>query len=742
MLLFCNNCITVISKFIQKKEDIVMKRRKKNPVSVTTQVRLLPKTKPLLLTISLLVSNRIDTIRKCMDSIKPILDSIPSELIVVDTGSTDGSIDIVREYTDNIVSFDWCDDFAAARNAGLEHAKGEWFLYLDDDEWFEDVTTIIDFFQSEDWRKYASAGYRVRNYHNKTSGSYQDAFVMRMSYISKDLKFVGEVHEVLMPLYSPTKEFDCYVHHYGYAYETHEQFYSHFERNMKLLKKQFQKHPQDVRCYLQMIQEYRSIEEYGLAKKFCYDAIALEQKEQPGYINWVYVELIKLCLLSGEPNKAITEGERLLEEYPMTQLARMGILCAMFDGLKLQQTDEAAQKILKNAIELLKLTEFFQKNPNELISQQILSMREVLEESTTTNVCILGIQAAIQLKKFDQFCQILRIYLLGESPISAAKIQLIETAKKAMPQKQETLIQFLAKLELEDPYIYLQRLLVAQMAGNQEKMQAILKEYLQKGWNCLTPYEQVWVIAVRNRLPAVEELLGQLDEDNWRNILQQLVQNGTDQQRQELFSLAEEKLRPIDPVHTDYLNGLLYEAIIFQLDQQTSYSNEQVIGFFEQYSKYIIAYYRALYQERLFQEENTLYLPKPCRFSLQIQKAFKIYHEQKYNLYLQELKTAIEISPGMAQPIKVLIYLLEKELPEEQTQAPNADEIDVEASAEFIKLAIQVKQEIKRLIAQGNDTEAACVLQQLKLLVPSDPEIELLEEMIKNSTTKNSTLKN
>ena len=55
----------------------------------------------------------------------------------------------VREYTDNIVSFDWCDDFAAARNAGLEHAKGEWFLYLDDDEWFEDVTTIIDFFQSD-----------------------------------------------------------------------------------------------------------------------------------------------------------------------------------------------------------------------------------------------------------------------------------------------------------------------------------------------------------------------------------------------------------------------------------------------------------------------------------------------------------------------------------------------------------------------------------------------------------------
>ena len=56
--------------------------------------------KQIILTISILVSNRPDTVRKCLDSIKPLLEEVPSELILVDTGCGEQVRGIIEEYTD------------------------------------------------------------------------------------------------------------------------------------------------------------------------------------------------------------------------------------------------------------------------------------------------------------------------------------------------------------------------------------------------------------------------------------------------------------------------------------------------------------------------------------------------------------------------------------------------------------------------------------------------------------------
>ena len=103
--------------------------------------------KPLL-SIALLCSNRIDTVRRCLDSLVPIMEQIPSELILLDT-STDPSVPpVLAEYTDNITKFKWINDFSAARNETLKHANGEWYLYIDDDEWFVEIEDLIHFFNS------------------------------------------------------------------------------------------------------------------------------------------------------------------------------------------------------------------------------------------------------------------------------------------------------------------------------------------------------------------------------------------------------------------------------------------------------------------------------------------------------------------------------------------------------------------------------------------------------------------
>ena len=144
----------------------------------------------LQLTISLLVSDRRDTLKKCLDSIVPLLNATNSELIIVFTGKEEETLEIARRYTSHIIPFTWCNDFSKARNAGLMEAGGEWFLYLDDDEWFEDTTEIIEFFRSGEYRDYQSATYIQRNYDDWEGRSYNDAQVARMSRLTPENKVV------------------------------------------------------------------------------------------------------------------------------------------------------------------------------------------------------------------------------------------------------------------------------------------------------------------------------------------------------------------------------------------------------------------------------------------------------------------------------------------------------------------------------------------------------------------------
>ena len=115
------------------------------------------------LTIGMIVKNEEKMLDKCLSQIKPILDNVDSELIITDTGSTDGTVKIAERFTDNILHFDWIGDFAAARNHGLKKAKGEWFMFLDADEVFVSCDGIIDFFNSGEYLKYNSASYIIRN---------------------------------------------------------------------------------------------------------------------------------------------------------------------------------------------------------------------------------------------------------------------------------------------------------------------------------------------------------------------------------------------------------------------------------------------------------------------------------------------------------------------------------------------------------------------------------------------------
>jgi glycosyltransferase involved in cell wall biosynthesis len=77
----------------------------------------------------IMVKNHANTIRYAMESVYPHVD----ELVIIDSGSTDGTLDIAREYTDKIY-FNEFEDFSKQRNFALSKCMGEWSFYLDADE--------------------------------------------------------------------------------------------------------------------------------------------------------------------------------------------------------------------------------------------------------------------------------------------------------------------------------------------------------------------------------------------------------------------------------------------------------------------------------------------------------------------------------------------------------------------------------------------------------------------------------
>ncbi|WP_207655590.1 glycosyltransferase [Desulfocucumis palustris] len=86
--------------------------------------------KEISISLCMIVKNEENTIARCLDSVKDIVD----EIVIVDTGSTDRTKEIVGGYTDKIYDFTWIDDFSAARNYAFSLASTDYILWLDADD--------------------------------------------------------------------------------------------------------------------------------------------------------------------------------------------------------------------------------------------------------------------------------------------------------------------------------------------------------------------------------------------------------------------------------------------------------------------------------------------------------------------------------------------------------------------------------------------------------------------------------
>jgi len=93
----------------------------------------------------LIVKNEEALLSKCLDSVKGV-----DEIIVCDTGSQDKTVEIAKKYTDKVVFFEWCDNFAKARNYAKSFATGDWILSIDADEYLHDFSKLKEAIEEAD----------------------------------------------------------------------------------------------------------------------------------------------------------------------------------------------------------------------------------------------------------------------------------------------------------------------------------------------------------------------------------------------------------------------------------------------------------------------------------------------------------------------------------------------------------------------------------------------------------------
>lgn len=339
-----------------------------------------------LLTISILVSGRAETTERCLESLRPIMDSISTELILVDTGCGDILKHKLEKYATKIIPFTWCNDFSKARNLGLKEATGQWFLYLDDDEWFADTEDLIAFFQSGDYQRFASASYIQRNYLDMEGSQYTDTRVGRMARITSELHFRSRIHEYLTPTRVEHKNLTSVVEHYGYVYATEEDKLAHFKRNQTLLEEMIKEEPECLRWRLQLLQEYRSIDDYDKMEELGTAGIAMinqsatpNDKESCVYIGSFYAARILAADGKNDYDRVYKLCKEAMADERNTRLCKtflyeMYAKSCFYKGLIESDSQKAKQQYKESewfAQEYLKEKDYFELHPDDFYDQQV-----------------------------------------------------------------------------------------------------------------------------------------------------------------------------------------------------------------------------------------------------------------------------------------------------------------------------------------------------------------------------------
>ncbi|MBZ0268879.1 glycosyltransferase [bacterium] len=188
------------------------------------------------LTVTMIVRNESDNLRELL----PVVTAGADDVVVVDTGSTDGSADVARELGARVIHRPWDDDFSAARNRGLDEVRTSHAMWLDADDRItaEDLEAI-----AKHVRTHAKSALLLTLVNESAAAHLVSTCrQLRVFPARREHRFTGRVHEQVQPSLAATgtriTPFDATVRHCGYASD--EEVVRKSRRNLELCRREWE----------------------------------------------------------------------------------------------------------------------------------------------------------------------------------------------------------------------------------------------------------------------------------------------------------------------------------------------------------------------------------------------------------------------------------------------------------------------------------------------------------------------
>lgn len=708
----------------------------------------------------MLISGR-DEMEKSLNSLLYFKKAFPTEIILVDTGCNAEQRALAEKYADRIIDFTWCDDFAAARNVGLKKAHGEWFMYLDDDEWFENPQEIVHFFTTDEYKKYNSASYIVRNYLNTEGSLHIDSYPSRMVKLNKHIHFTGKVHEYLTPFDTPRKEFHDFVHHYGYAYKSDLERENHAQRNIKLLLEVRKECPGEPRWIMQLVQEYFAVCDYE--KVIAAGTEGLKEWEKNGnhltympiHIGTIYAYIMLAYEYLGKYEEEKNMLQKALGEL-FNKKDTMEVCIAFYDmiGARVYSYLENYELCLTC---LRKYRESYDNLKDNRIAMEAKTsgiVTDVFNDMLFAETILICLPVLIQQREWRQIQQLIltidwskKDYFLDETKIkkildALCCVEYCSTStdliQKIVGESDKIHELYHLKCSLEKEYIEEGKEketrnlhhIIATLSNdhfdiiaskilweNEQKSndleiyyQQIFQKYLE---NIFEVNKKIWKIAEEREI-EVDALLITSDYRAWRRALVNMEHYASSEEWEE-WNCIIQRWKKRDDIRYELFTIKYMENYLMRKAKKAEDLSEIEENIWA-YADKVFAFYAPYYREEVL-ERNFVGLPDELQLALELKK-MNIYRRsgQERNT-LEHMKKCLGVYPKLDK-----IMLVYAEMLRDEIQRKNAEA--TVARRELLRMADSLKTMAKIQISQKNIDVAKQILLQIQQYIPDDVEIK------------------